>query len=486
MQSIINGKHKVFLLLLLAGLFCCLDIAPCFAESGKSQIIGSFVTQLQTAIDNSESLNGLHEAAKKIFMALVVCQFVWSMWSLYFEGKATDLQAWSIAICRVFVVAAVGYAFLTSATTWIKESARAICGIVPSNYGSYAEISQLCLDFAGMPYKFLQDFIKQEQLKFLAFSTEAIYNCVCFIGATITTMLGAIAIVIPMVLACFTLIVAQCELQVSIAFAIFALGFAGSSWTRDIAVANIKHILACCVKVMVICFLINITKDMLYNITFFTTPTDWPDVFAINQACVFMAIIVYLLFKTLPQAISAPFGGSGGADGAGTAAFMAATYHNLISVARHLTSGSGSNSKGGQKNNPGQGNQIGGTKNNSHTSTSTPPAVPPPSQSAGNTTVNGGNNNGQVPPPSQSAGNTTVNGGNNNGQVPPPSQSAGNTTVNGGNSNGQVPSPSPTAGNTTINGGNSNGQVPPPSQSVGNTTINGGNSNGHVPPPKTP
>lgn len=264
------------------------------------------------------------EAATRIFWILVLIDFIWTGIHLILEQA--DISKVVAEVIKRIMVIGFYYALLLHSGEWIgsvmtsfrdlasnanASAGGASGGVSPSN------IFDLGLRISG-------DLINQ-----ITFSE---------FGESVVRSLVAVIILIAFAVIAGLLLVALVELYIALNAAVILLGFGGSRWTSEYAIAYLRFVLSVGMKIFVMQLLIGIGQSFIM-----TMNSSYQGNAIQSLVMLGASIVLLLLVSKIPDYIQSVMTGvsSGGAGGALVSGASAAVGGAIGAAAGAMTAGAG-------------------------------------------------------------------------------------------------------------------------------------------------
>ena len=319
-------NKKIGLGAIWVGLLLLLVAGSAVAQTDLTSPDASFDGLLQLIQQQSGQWAGkLRGYAYAMFMGLAVIQFTWSMGQLVFKGA--DMGEILGELVRQIMVIGFWLAFLAFSVDWCSAivnsfrqaaasaSGTGESGLIPSDmFGLGVEMATV-MGQTGM-----DNLLNPGAMLGIAFATALVLGCFAFIAA-----LMAVALV---------------ESFFVINAGVLFMGFAGSSWTRDTALAFVKYSISVGAKLFVLTLLAGVVLS---------SAKSWAAAYDNSNASMWtlvgLAIVCAYMCKTVPDLIQALINGSsvsgGGAMGSMAAAGAAFGMAAAASIKTIATGGAG-------------------------------------------------------------------------------------------------------------------------------------------------
>lgn len=302
------SKQLAVLLTALA-LFCLADSA--FAQSADLQNPGASFDGLMQLVQQQAGQWGprLQGYATSLFWGLAVIQFTYAFFALVFKGA--DLGEILGELVRQILTIGFWFTFLKFSTDWMGRIVDSFRKAAGAAIGGDSALEPA--DMFGLAVQFANSLIKSGSLM-----NPTLYGLICISAIIVLLCFAFIAIL--MALAIF-------ESYIVINAGVLMMGFAGSSWTRDVTMQFVKYGVSVGAKLFVLTLLAGLIV---------TSAEAWSKAMVNDSASILtlagLAFACAYFCKTIPDLIQgvvagvSPGGGGavGGMAAAGVAAAMAA------------------------------------------------------------------------------------------------------------------------------------------------------------------
>lgn len=309
-------RRKLCLILLIISMLALVfpitahaaDSGPSVTSSTAATGVGSGVNTIVKAIE--DTAKNVKEFAWPICLGLSFCTIFWNMGLGYILEGRWDLNGFTVAIIRFVALLGVFY--------WLIQ--KGIVGEFYQGFSDYIttklatapasprDLIEAAFDLANIPANALNELVKKDGFKLGVFNWE---NDFRYVGAVIACGIGSFIALLAMFMAYITMIVTQAKLVIVIAFAVLAFGFAGSSFTKDIATRGASQVISTSIELAVIYVLLAATKNVFAAFAGIVLH-DWGDAFRLSWQCCLAGVIMAALFQQLPGVVAGMFGGVGG------------------------------------------------------------------------------------------------------------------------------------------------------------------------------
>ena len=301
-----------FVILFIAIAMNCADAANATANEAPSLGLNQAQTQFKNEMHNLVSQ--FQNAAKNLFLSLALIGIVWSFGQMALKGAELNNLIFELLKCCMTVgffwwliteAGDVIFNLFSNFTNWGAKQT----GFNPSNP---AELVNKGTDIA-------LELIHPE---------GSAFNMTLLLTSLIGAVFG-IFIIINCALLAINLVILEIEFYFTCYIGIFALGMAGSSWTKDTSIQYLKKLLAYSVQYFTACLLAGIGFKVLNGLTGDLGAAMDKDKLGEQLLAYLNVLVVFLIItkvqSSLPQALSGLFGqgSSAGYDAGGIAGRVA-------------------------------------------------------------------------------------------------------------------------------------------------------------------
>lgn len=301
-----KGKYLLFVFFILVIVLCKCSVVYAGPDLNA---IDTLQSAFETGLD--PIAEKLKSAAESLFMMLALMQFIWSSYQIVLDGKF-ELQSWCMSIIKTIIYISVFRIFVVFGYGYLDKIGKWISAILGDNSSGISTMLSSVFSMADAPKNALAKYMESPNAPKLGVTEIA--NDLKYLGALFVTWLGGLVIAGIMCIAFINAVYVKIKLYVVTCFSIFALGFGGLTYSKDIAINGIKKVISASVELMVIYALISCAKNVF---SYFETYqiTDFGGAFTLTSLCIVAALVFMIMFKSLPGDISSMFGGGGGGGG---------------------------------------------------------------------------------------------------------------------------------------------------------------------------
>ncbi len=318
----------VFLQSLLILLLLC-GVAYAAGESARVSTFGAAFSNALGKVGNK-----LSGAAEKVFWFLAILQMFWNCYQLLLEGKL-ESQSFVMTFCKTVVILCIFEFFVLNAFSILNDISKFITGALGNESSDLSGIIQTAFKMAKAPKDALDEFA-DDKCGFLHWIQDIRY-----VGALFMIGIGDFIILIALFMAYVSALVTQAKLCIVISFAILAMGFSGSQYTRDIAINGMRSTLAVSVELLVIYTLMGVSSDV-FNSFYSVKINSWTAAYNFAWECTLAGIVLAALYQQVPGVVSGMFGqGGGGGGNALVGASMAMSAYSMAKSAASMAKSAG-------------------------------------------------------------------------------------------------------------------------------------------------
>lgn len=301
-------KNLLLLSLLIFLLFCCNSSAYAKVAVSPAQGINDVSEHFKTILETLMSY--FEDGARNLFLGLAIIALVWSFGQMALKGGELN----NVIFELVKTCMTVGFFW------WLITQCSDVLFSIFSKFGHWGG------DASQFSIKSPVDLITAgaSTASDLLVVKGGIFDMAVWVSSVCGLLFG-IFIFISSVLLAVNIIIQEIEFYIFCYIGIFVLGLSGSNWTRDIAIAYLKKLIAISVQYFSTCLLAGIAFNVMTNyskeIEKLTAAHDVSGTILAELNVLAVFLVVIKIQRSVPQGLSALFGGgsSGGYDAGGIA-----------------------------------------------------------------------------------------------------------------------------------------------------------------------
>ena len=297
-----------------------------FARAEGSNTTTDVFEAFRRQLTSGSLVSTLQSYGKKLFILLFSAQLSWNFIKLHLDGK-WDFQALFLMVLREIIVAGMFYYLAKNGITLFTNVINGFKNTGMSLSGLGGEFSPLTI--VAKSY----DVISQ------------MWSTATKDPGPIDTVVVAIQLLIPTVFIVYAFVqvamvaaVTYMRALVSAAILVYFLGFGGSDYTRDIAIASIKTVFMQAVELFTIIILVGIMNTVIPTLTENMAGSDGISWFKVGLELAFATFVMQGLVSSLPSMVSGVITGAGQSS-AGSNAAMGQQMASLVAGAGAMAAG---------------------------------------------------------------------------------------------------------------------------------------------------
>ena len=303
-----------FVILFIAIAMNCADAASSTSSANEAPSLGLNDAQNQFKDKMHDLVSTFQNAAKNLFLSLALIGIVWSFGQMALKGTELNNLIFELLKCCM----TVGFFW------WLITEAGDVIFNLFSNFSNWG-----AKQTGFNPSNPAELINKGTDIALELIHPEgSAFNMTLLLTSLIGAVFG-IFIIINCALLAINLIILEIEFYFTCYIGIFALGMAGSSWTKDTSIQYLKKLLAYSVQYFTACLLAGIGFDVLNGLTGDLGAAMDKDELGEQLLAYLNVLVVFLIItkvqSSLPQALSGLFGqgSSAGYDVGGIAGRVA-------------------------------------------------------------------------------------------------------------------------------------------------------------------
>ncbi|MDC9654347.1 P-type conjugative transfer protein TrbL [Xanthomonas perforans] len=302
-------SKNIAVLFTALALFCLADSA--FAQSADLQNPGASFDGLMQLVQQQASQWGprLQSYASRLFWGLAVIQFTYSFFALVFKGA--DLGEILGELVRQILTIGFWFTFLKFSTDWMGRIVDSFRQAAGAAIGGDSALQPA--DMFALAVQFANSLVKSGSL----------------LNPTLYTLIGISALIVLLCFAFIAILMALAifESYIVINAGVLMMGFAGSSWTRDVTMQFVKYGVSVGAKLFVLTLLAGliVSSAEAWSKAMVNDSASILTLAGLSFACAYFCKTIPDLIQGVIAGVSPGGGGAvGGMAAAGVAAAMAA------------------------------------------------------------------------------------------------------------------------------------------------------------------